>query len=919
MRRSLSVVIFLVTLLVFTLPQADCLRVDYSTGSSAGTSHSSEQLEVSSSVGYVESAGIDLSGITRSMSACGVGDAAISDTVSGNDYSATGSFSGNGQISLGASSLATPGSGGICQDVDLAGTGSASISCVSGSQLASQASVVSSGTLISSQGLSASSGQVASSGSSSLQGDSVGLRSQIRNSLGRYSREDVQQNVESAINADHSSYASENLILSSWSRQGSGNILPISDVWTSADGTRQITNDIVGRGFIYNISGTSAIGSDFAAIAQHLGDVNGWLHSNQTVKSYTNGEFLNASNDLISAGSVEGDQVAIADASKAHIYQSLTATGALTELVNSSIGSDRSSAAVMMTNGDHVDVDTLADAWSNINDSTVYHRTEACLEAAGWASKAEASSLSIYSSKYASSMGRWVAPGFGDVSTKAETVRSATSDVEITNDSDMASAETSSGIIYGSGLARLSGLRADTSGDYVYKFQTHLYSHAYPKNEHHDIDEYVSTQSVGINGKGIQTDIYRWDAGSKGWSLNKSYYSPSEYTKVIRANDILTSNYTWKKLWELPARNVTPSASLPWGIKMMYNNSDLNHSSGGRWIDVAVVDSGIDAQHPDLVMRLEDYANGYPTFGPNTGPGELDQSDASGHGTHVSGTIAADGGFDGLGIWGMAPEANLRAFLGPKERGINRSTDLGAEIISMSWGVNGYLPRQETSIKNAINYAINYGVLPVAAAGNGIAYGARKESFSDIVFPARLPGVVAVGAVDEQGNAGWWVSPGYNNGSGVIDSKMVMFGAPGVWVYSTYPTYKSIFDPNDTARHYDNMNGTSMATPHISGLAAKIWSENLLYGWGAGQVKGLMQSIARKNDVTTVAVNPRATEFLKELLWAEYHYAKDPPGEYYSQLLPYVNGSQWVGPLPIRQGDDPLTGLGIPKLPEGSI
>ena len=125
--------------------------------------------------------------------------------------------------------------------------------------------------------------------------------------------------------------------------------------------------------------------------------------------------------------------------------------------------------------------------------------------------------------------------------------------------------------------------------------------------------------------------------------------------------------------------------------------------------------------------------------------------------------------------------------------GAYRATDLGAEIISMSYGE--YNPKDKKEETDQINYALNYGVLPVASAGNG-----AKDGDPAIISPAAIKGVVAVGAVDKNGNAVEWTTPGYNDGSGVIGANMVMFGAPGLGVYSTTPTYLA----KDEKTRYDN-------------------------------------------------------------------------------------------------------------------
>jgi len=268
---------------------------------------------------------------------------------------------------------------------------------------------------------------------------------------------------------------------------------------------------------------------------------------------------------------------------------------------------------------------------------------------------------------------------------------------------------------------------------------------------------------------------------------------------------------------EKPAkgRKCYPSIQIPWGIEM------VNGGSGGAGVTVAVLDTGVDTDHPDLIRRIVDCKD-TTKRGIKNGC-----EDRNGHGTHVSGIIAADGGNDGKGIYGVAPEANLmeikvcgaggNCWGDDIAAGIYYAADHGANIISMSLG--GDSPDQQ--ILRAIDYAVDRGVLVVAAAGND------GPDYGTIDYPGAYVKVIAVGAIDKSKNVPDWSSRGTNDGDYIIEEREIEFGAPGVYVYSTY---------NDGC--YATMSGTSMATPHVSGLAAKLWQGN------AENTRSYLQSIA---------------------------------------------------------------------------
>ncbi len=263
-------------------------------------------------------------------------------------------------------------------------------------------------------------------------------------------------------------------------------------------------------------------------------------------------------------------------------------------------------------------------------------------------------------------------------------------------------------------------------------------------------------------------------------------------------------------------RTCYPESEKPWGIVK------VNGGTGGAGVDVAILDTGVYTDHLDLTGRITQ-CNDF-TRGPKVRKG---CDDGYGHGTHVAGTVAADGGVDGLGILGVAPEANIFAYKVCGNDGSCWTDDIAAaiyyagskevEIVSMSLGGD----TQSPLIKDAIDK--NPNILFVAAAGND---GPEDGS---IDYPGAYYKVVAVGTIDINEVVPDWSSKGIDDGDDlVITEKEIEFGAPGVNVESTY---------NDGC--YADGSGTSMATPHVSGLAAKLWQGS------ANTTRNYLRSIAK--------------------------------------------------------------------------
>lgn len=270
---------------------------------------------------------------------------------------------------------------------------------------------------------------------------------------------------------------------------------------------------------------------------------------------------------------------------------------------------------------------------------------------------------------------------------------------------------------------------------------------------------------------------------------------------------------------------------------MIYGDPTLTPAgiSGGTGVIVAVLDTGATAQHPDyfrangtnIIAGCVDFADRFAD--------QIDGqcTDGNGHGTHVIGTVAAAGGTDGRGIFGVAPGTNIFAYrvLNAQGRGyaddiaraIRVAADRGANIISMSLGSSG-----ASSLElDAIRYANSKGVLVIAAAGNS------GPNANTIGYPGGFKEVVAVASLNADEVVSYFSSRGLTDGddNSVADREVEVSG-PGRSVLST-----------SKSGGYELMSGTSMATPHISGLAAKMWS-------GAAQTRNWLVNAAKAHDIT---------------------------------------------------------------------
>lgn len=235
-----------------------------------------------------------------------------------------------------------------------------------------------------------------------------------------------------------------------------------------------------------------------------------------------------------------------------------------------------------------------------------------------------------------------------------------------------------------------------------------------------------------------------------------------------------------------------PYFSSQYGLARLKCPASWDITMGSDAVVIAIVDTGVDLDHPDLAAKLvpgTDFVNGDDV-----------PDDDNGHGTHCAG-IAAAATNNSLGVAGVAPnckimpvkvlDASGNGYLSTVAQGIRYAADGGAKVISLSLGSTA----ASQTLQQAVNYALSKGALVVAAAGN--------EGTTVRFYPAACNGVVSVAASDSSdaraafSNYGSWVS----------------VAAPGVRILSTWP-----------GDAYAYASGTSMATPFVAGAAAVLFS-----------------------------------------------------------------------------------------------
>jgi subtilisin family serine protease len=323
----------------------------------------------------------------------------------------------------------------------------------------------------------------------------------------------------------------------------------------------------------------------------------------------------------------------------------------------------------------------------------------------------------------------------------------------------------------------------------------------------------------------IPVDVVRMAPGTRRKDIQKAYQSRKDVayiepnyrvTKKIVPNDPLFGD-----LWGL--RNTGQTGGTP-GADINVSDVWETHGTGSRDILVAIIDTGIDYTHEDLVANLwtnpDETANGLDDDGNgieddihgarwidgNGQPTSGDPMDGDGHGTHVAGTIGGVGD-NGTGVAGVNWQVRLMAlkFLDDEGSGwsadavaaLEYAIDKGAHLSNNSWGGGGY----SQAMRDMIAAAGDANQLFIAAAGNSAT---DNDSIPHYPSSYDNDNIIAAASSDQDDLASSFSCYGWES---------VDLAAPGSGILSSVP-----------GDDYDEYSGTSMATPHVTGAAALLWS-----------------------------------------------------------------------------------------------
>ncbi|CAM5505755.1 S8 family serine peptidase [Streptomyces violaceorubidus] len=254
----------------------------------------------------------------------------------------------------------------------------------------------------------------------------------------------------------------------------------------------------------------------------------------------------------------------------------------------------------------------------------------------------------------------------------------------------------------------------------------------------------------------------------------------------------------------------------------------------GKGVTVAVLDSGVDAGHPDLAGRIAQSRSFIP--------GE-EVADRHGHGTHVTSTVGRQR--RGLRRQGEGRRArrHARGRQGPRRRGLRQrvgdhacmewaARDVDADIVSMSLGSTEPSDGTDPMAEAVDTLSRETGALFVIAAGN-------TGSPSSIGSPGAADAALTVGAVDSADQAAWFTSAGPRYGDNALKPDL---SAPGVGILAARSRLA------EGSGDYTSMDGTSMATPHIAGVAALLAEEHP--DWSGARLKDALMSTSKELDAS---------------------------------------------------------------------
>jgi subtilisin family serine protease len=295
--------------------------------------------------------------------------------------------------------------------------------------------------------------------------------------------------------------------------------------------------------------------------------------------------------------------------------------------------------------------------------------------------------------------------------------------------------------------------------------------------------------------------------------------APTEFFPAYRSDEETVERHT-KTEMAVAQGPAVDEHKWTWGLQAIRANLS---SLTGRGVKIAVLDTGVDPDHPDLVGRIEDMASFVL--------GETVE-DGHGHGTHCIGTAAGPASPQQGPRYGVATEARILAGKvlsnagsgadGQILAGMAWAVARGARVISMSLGAHvrpGELFPQ--TYEQLAQRALQRGTLIVAAAGNESR---RPQSVEPVGRPANCPSILAVASLDQSLTTSFFSCGALNGAGGEVN-----IAAPGRDVHSAAP-----------GGGYQSMSGTSMATPHVAGVVALLAEANP--NASADGLKGLLLS-----------------------------------------------------------------------------